>query len=308
MRTTLQATLSILVLMCIFACDAMGQTALPLTGEVLRPLKNQTDAELLEKYKWLGSTYDIPSELATLDRAFPAPSGYWRVEVKTGSYAGFLRRLPLRTDRTNVLSYKGSRLGSPSAAIVAIDVGDRNLQQCADSAIRLHAEYLWSIGQGDAASYHFTSGDISTWKDWRRGERFKVSGSKVQRVLGRRVANDHVHFRDYLEHLFRYAGTRSLARDSQKVQINDVQGGDFFVTPGSPGHAVVVLDVVENAKGDRLALIGQGFMPAQDFHVVKTSNRRYALDGVWFKLPAADGKIHTPSWAAFQSSELRRFD
>jgi hypothetical protein len=75
-------------------------------------------------------------------------------------------------------------------------------------------------------------------------------------------------------------------------------GGDFFVVGGHPGHAVLVLDVAEDDRGHSWALIGQGFMPAQDFQVL-------AHDGdPWFSL---DGDtVQTPFWPAFSWSALRR--
>jgi hypothetical protein len=187
-----------------------------------------------------------------------------------------------------------------------MDVGRRDVQQCADSILRLHGEYLWASGRAAKAGYHFTSGDLSTWRKWRGGERFAVKGSRVKRVRGKRVGG-HGAFRRWLMHTFRYAGTRSLQFDSVAVGQRAIEPGDFFVAPGGPGHAVMVLDVAEHADGRRAALIGQGFMPAQDFHVVGRGGPR-VLDGVWFLLPdATEPMIDTPSWAPFHRDQARRF-
>lgn len=246
------------------------------------------------------------AELESLEARFAPPEGYERVSIEPDSFGQFLRTLPLRADRTTVRSYAGKRLGSPSAAVVALDVGERNLQQCADSVIRLHAEYLWSRGARDELAYHFTSGDETAWSDWRAGERYRVSGSTVERVRRGSVEPTHANFRRWLDTVFMYAGTRSLRFDSEPV-TGELQPGDFLVAPGSPGHAVLVLDIAENADGDRLALIGQGFMPAQEFHVVRDDHAG-VVDGVWFVLPPNPyGSIKTPSWRAFSKKQARRF-
>ena len=234
-------------------------------------------------------------------KKFAPPTGFSRVDVAPGTFGAFLRKLEIRNDRITVQSYKGAKLNSPSAGIVLLDVGKRNLQQCADSIIRLHAEWKWASNQTDSIAYHFTSGDRSAWSDWRTGERFKVSGAKVKRVRSGKKADTYENFKSYLFHTFRYAGTQSLRFDSDKVAIDDLQPGDFFVSPGSPGHAVIVLDVVKNKVGDRAMLIGQGYMPAQDFHVVTSSS------GVWFKVPTDGSAVDTPSWEAFPIETLRRF-
>ncbi len=245
---------------------------------------------------------DIPT--TPLSSRFAAPAGYERVS-DVEPYALWLRDLPLRSDRDEVLAFDGRRLSRPAAAVAALDVGKGDLQQCADSAIRLHAEFLWSSGQAEEAAYHFTSGDRSAWADWRAGERFAIEGSRVQRQRGEPRANSWSSYRGWLQYVFRYAGTRSLRLDTDPVAEGQaIRAGDVFVDPGSPGHAVVVLDIATDGQ-NHLALLGQGYMPAEDFHVLRS---RDAVDGTWFLLPErADDLIDTPSWGAFRRTDLRRF-
>ena len=242
-----------------------------------------------------------------LSDRFSEPSGYTRVDVDPSSYAAWLRGLPVRTDRTEVRAYDDRPLERPSAAIVHLDVGMTDLQQCADTAIRLHAEYLWRTGRAHTAGYHFTSGDRSRWADWQAGERFVVSGSTVNRQREHARPNTHAAYRGWLEHLFRYAGTRSLAFDTATVPVNQpLAAGDMFVSPGSPGHTVILLDIAESAIGPRIGLIGQGFMPAEDLHVLE-QHGRHTIDDVWFVLPGPQGSLTTPSWPPFPRDSAFRF-
>lgn len=254
-------------------------------------------------YPWLADWEAAPAQTIPLAERFSPPEGFTRVAATP--LTAWLRGLPVRTDRTAVRSFRGTPIG-PSQAVIALDVGRRNVQQCADSILRLHGEYLWATGRAEKAAYHFTSGDRSAWRDWRRGERFRVKGSRVKRVKGRAVGG-HKAFRGWLMHTFGYAGTRSLKHDSVAVGERPIEPGDFYVAPGGPGHAVLVLDVAEHADGRRVALIGQGFMPAQDFHVVGRGGPR-VLDGAWFVLPDAKSRLlATPSWAPFTPDQARRF-
>lgn len=254
-------------------------------------------------YPWLSDWSEAPAATRPLAKIFPAPAGFTRVEGD--GFTRWLRDLPVRQDRTTVLSFRGDALGD-APAVIAMDVGQRDLQQCADSILRLHAEYLWATDRAAKAAYHFTSGDRSTWRKWAQGERFAVKGSRVKRIRGKRVSG-HRGFRWWLKTIFRYAGTRSLKFDSDAVGTRPVQPGDFYVAPGGPGHAVMVLDVAEHPDGRRVALIGQGFMPAQDFHVVGRAGPR-VIDGVWFVLPdAQEPMLDTPSWAPFHRDQARRF-
>src|SRR5690606_317139 len=168
---------------------------------------------------------------------------------------------------TDVMTWDDRPVDAPAAAIVLLDVGDRNVQQCADTAIRLHAEYAWSIGKADEIGYHFTSGDYTGWYEWRNGESLVVEDGDVVRKKGKSRSATHENFRRYLTRVFVYAGTRSLRLDTDPVP-NDVPlaAGDVFNQGGSPGHAVVILDIAEADDGRRVALLGQGYMPAQDMH------------------------------------------
>ena len=257
-------------------------------------------------YPWLTPTTRIRS--TPLVTRFKTPAGFRRIALSHGSFGAWLRNLPIRTDRTHVLSYADDPLSRPSAAVVLMDVGQRDLQQCADSAIRLHAEFLWHAGRASRAGYHFTSGDLSKWTDWQRGERFKLRGRGVDRVSGKARSNTHKSYRRWLDLIFTYAGTLSLHRDTDAVGTRPYAPGDTFLLGGSPGHAVVLLDIAQNGDGDTLGLIGQGFMPAEDFHVLKDSGS-HVVDGVWFKLPKEmDAPIPTPSWSQpFSRKNARRF-
>lgn len=227
---------------------------------------------------------------------FPTPTGFERVDVD--AWGAFLRALPVVEGRTVVRTWDGTPLGD-AAAVIALDVGRPDLQQCADTILRLRGEFLWAAGRAESAAFHFTSGDRSAWPDWRDGERFEVDGAQVRRVRGAPGPDDHGNFRAWMQHLFRYAGTRSLARDTRPAD-GALRPGDVFAEPGSPGHAVVLLDVAQH--GDRrVGLVAQGFTPAQEAHV---------LDGPlrgWFPLPGPGEALVVPSWRPFPRDDARRF-
>lgn len=259
-----------------------------------------------DDYPWLADAETPLPPWQHLHEHFPPPRGFARIHAEPGSYAAWLRKLPIRTDRNIVLAFDGSELSRPSAAVLLLDVGDRDLMQCADSIIRLHAEYLWSQGRADRAAYRFTSGDRSAWADWRGGEHFVITRSKVRRVAGSPRPNTHASFRRWLDLIFTYAGTSSLARHTPAPHREvPIEAGDFFVDPGFPGHAVIVLDIAEDDHGQRLALLAQGFMPAEEVHILASDG---ATDGEWFRLPeGSTGRLDTPSWAPFEQSARRRF-
>jgi hypothetical protein len=198
----------------------------------------------------------------TVSEAFPPPAGAHR--VASDAFGAWLGELPLYEPGRQVLSYDGRPMAMDAARVVNIPVGTRDLQQCADSALRLRASWERAVGRSPA--FHYTSGDVSSWSAWAAGTRPRVSGNDVTFVAHAAAANDgDASFEAWLMNLFTYAGTRSLGLDT--VATTEPQAGDLVVVPGSPGHAVVVLDVAQDAS-HTWVLVGQGFMPAMDFHVL----------------------------------------
>jgi len=47
-----------------------------------------------------------------------------------------------------------------------------------------------------------------------------------------------------------------------------IEPGDVMIRAGSPGHAMLVVDVAEDERGRRIYLLAQSYMPAQDIHIV----------------------------------------
>ncbi len=245
-------------------------------------------------YPWLSGT--VPDTVTALEHAFPAPSGFVRSTLEPGSWGQWLRGLPLLTERQQPRTFANRPSFRTAAGIIALDVGHRDLQQCADTWIRLHAEYLWSIGSDEHAGYHLTSGDLIRWRDWTAGEQLLIHGSKVQRRSGPPRASDHRSYRTWLDLVFAYAGTRSLHLDAAAPAVGPVAPGDAFVSAGSPGHAIIVLDTAFARDGRQAAVLGEGYMPAQELSVIR-GRQPNALEGVWFLLPRTPSDtLDVPTW------------
>jgi hypothetical protein len=45
--------------------------------------------------------------------------------------------------------------------------------------------------------------------------------------------------------------------------------GDVFIQAGSPGHGVIIVDMAVNeTTGDKIIMLAQGYMPAQDMQIL----------------------------------------
>jgi hypothetical protein len=259
-------------------------------------------------YPWHADPSLQPLEAVDrLEDRFAPPRGFVRAELPADSFGAWLRDLPLAAADTPVRSYDGRVLHNAGdarvAAVATLDVGKADLQQCADAVIRLHAEWSWSRGK-PAVSYRAASGTAMPWERWARGERVKQHGQSIEWVASARPTSDHAAFRSYLDAVFSWANTVSLARQGQIVSLDDLRPGDFMILPGGPGHSVLVLDMARAPDGRRVVLLGQSYMPAQSYHVL-----RPAPGEVWFAVDPSSEGIQTPFWPdPFPWSSLRRLD
>lgn len=253
-------------------------------------------------YPWLGDR----AITETLAGRLAPPTGYRRLPAEPASFASWLRGLPLKPADTPVRYHDGreKRYQAGAVAVIDLDVGIADLQQCADAVIRLRAEFLRALDREDEIAFDFTSGTRARWPEWRAGARPVVNGADVSWAPGRAAADgSYASFRRYLDAVFTYAGTISLRREL--IPVADparIEPGDVFIQAGSPGHAVIVLDVAENQSGERVFLLGQSFMPAQDFHVLVNPE---ADGSPWYAAQAGQPLV-TPEWK-FSWDDLRRF-
>jgi hypothetical protein len=263
-------------------------------------------ARLADGYPWLGDPSIMsPPAVDALEDRFPSPPGFTRVLLAEGSFGAWLRRLPLAAPGTPVRTYAGRVLLPPDhpslAAVVAIDPGAADLQHCADAIIRLHAEWRWSKGARDQR-YRAGGGVELRFDRWLEGERpvQRGRGLSLERTA-RPAAPDHATFRRYLDGVFMWANTGSLAAQAEEIGVEEIAPGDFVVQPGAPGHAVLVLDMARAPDGRAALLLGQSFMPAQNVHVLRPDG-----EGAWFALAPGDEALRTPFWRPFPWRWLRR--
>lgn len=236
-------------------------------------------------YPWLAGrplTEDLVHRIAP-------PAGATRVAVTPGSFGAWLRHLPLLPAGASVHLFDGQIKPRQDvhAAVIDLDVGRRDLQQCADAVMRLRAEYLWAAGRLQDIRFHPDPGK--------------------PRVLAWNGGRDRTQFARYLVRVFADAGSASLQAELTPRGRSPIQPGDVLIQGGYPGHAVLVLDVATTPDGRRRLLLGQSYLPAQEFHLLKN----LADPGLspWFDAAALaqpEG-LETPEWRPFHAGDVRHF-
>ena len=162
-----------------------------------------------------------------------------------------------------------------------ISVGKKNLQQCADAVMRLRAEYLYAKGYFDKILFIDNDGTKYLFKQPFNRQNFDI----------------------YLDRVFGMCGSASLAKQLKPVIMKNILPSDVLIRGGFPGHAAIVLDVATNRDGNKIYLLAQSYMPAQDVHIlINPSNKTLSP---WYKVNDDDA-IETPEYI-FTANELKKW-
>jgi len=238
----------------------------------------------------------------TLLKRFNAPQGYERQAVNSSSFAHYLRNLPLKPAGSKVKYYNGALKNDAAyVAVVNMPISDRNLQQCADAVMRLRAEYFYAQKEYDKISFRLTNDFEADYANWMQGNRVAVKGNKTNWCKARQPSNTYQDFRNYLEFVFIYAGTLSLSKQLHPQNMKNLAIGDVFILGGSPGHAVIVVDVARNKNGEKVFMLAQSYMPAQETQILR--NPSDAFISPWYRTEIQN-KLLTPEWT-FKIDELK---
>lgn len=244
---------------------------------------------------------------STIRTRFQPPKGYTWVKEDPKSFGDFLVNFPLHPPDFPVRDYRQIPIARQynHAAILKIDVGEKDLQQCADAWMRMYAEFLWGSNRSQEVAFQFTSGQLMTWNDYKKGIRTTEVGPRVKFHHSAKYDDSYQNFRKYLNLVFNYAGTISLDRESVPILKNDdIQTGDFLITPGSPGHSVFIVGTAKNAAGKKVYLLAESFMPAQDVHII--INPKNLRISPWYELDINAPQTVTARYI-FKSGSVKRF-
>jgi hypothetical protein len=238
--------------------------------------------------------------------SIPLPKGFRRLKQPRGSFGRWLGKLPLKPSGEPVLLYNGKEKENQEAhyAVIKMDIGDRDLQQCADAIIRLKAEYHFARREYGRIRFNITSGHRIPFLKWAGGYRLIINGNMVKWIRSSKPDLSYASLRSYLDVIFQYAGSYSLSKELKKADEEHLHPGDVFIQGGFPGHAVIVVDIAEHIdSGKKIFLLAQSYMPAQEIHILKNPSSEDI--NPWYRADFGE-KLVTPEWT-FKRDDIRRF-
>lgn len=241
----------------------------------------------------------------TLEKRIKTPKGYKRVKAKKGSLGKFLRSYQMKKDGSSVLLYDGREKGNQSAhvAVFKLPMENENLQQCADAIMRVFGEYYYKKGAYSKINYGIGSRFRADFSTWGKGKGIGISKNGAYWTNQSKNNYSYESFKKFMRMVFAYSGTLNLDSESKKIKLSEARIGDIFVRGGSPGHAVMIVDMAKNKEGKKAFLLGQSYMPAQEFHVIKNPLHE---ENPWYFEEEITYPLSTPEYR-FEEGSLRRY-
>lgn len=289
------------LLIIITSCETSSnaqEIELPETSLAIKQIDSTTYT-----YSWQSN---YKHEQAIINNIQP-PKGYVRLNLEEKSFQSWLNHLPINKTDNTVYTYTGEKKYNQNAqfSVLDIDIGNKDLQQCADAVMRLRAEYLYAQKAIDQIHFNYTNGVEIGFEKWSNGYYPSLKRNKVVWVNSETNNTSYKSFKKYMNNIFTYAGTASLSKELINISIDQIKAGDVFIRGGFPGHAVIVVDVtVNNETNDKCFLIAQSYMPAQNIHILKNPDNSSLSP--WYSVSECRSVIETPEWT-FYPNQLKRF-
>ena len=241
----------------------------------------------------------------TLVKRVLTPEGYKRIKSKKGSFDAFLRNYKLKPDGSPVLLYNGNEKGNQSAhiAVFKLPIENEDLQQCADTIMRVYGEYYYKNKAYNKITFPLGTGFVADFDKWRKGYAISINGNSISWVASSRNNSSYDSFKRFMRIVFAYSGTLNMDNASKKITLSEARVGDIFIRGGSPGHVVMIADICKNAEGKKAYLLAQGYMPAQEFQILKNPLHE---ENPWYYEDEIKYPLKTPEYS-FEEGSLRRY-
>ncbi len=259
-------------------------TAAPTTAKKTKSTENPTKYANADISAWINEAG------GTVTTRFKVPKGYTRVQYESGSYAEYVRNLPLKAYGTKMYEYNGKLVENQSwcASVIKTEFHSRGWLQCADCVMQLVGDYLYEKGRYSDIVFQLSGGSKLKFSTWSGGDYSRAK------------------YLSFMSSVYCSANTYSLMSQSESVNLNikDIFPGAYFIMKKDSnhlyGHAVYVIDVAKNAKGEVAFLLAQGSTPSQDMHIFLNPLHP---DDPWYYSSEIGNSFAIPFWT-FSTSNL----
>ncbi|MDD2715054.1 MAG: DUF4846 domain-containing protein [Candidatus Wallbacteria bacterium] len=261
-------------------------------------------ADQPQRYFWLDS-FELKD---TIPKRLQTPPGFNRVQSPENSFADWLRNLPLKPGKSQVMIRHNQikTIQESHWAAVDIDQGWRNGQQGMGAIFRLWSEYLFFQKRYQEISYIAENNCRMSYFWWCYGYRPDLRYENRYYSDKFWIKNyDHKSLVSFFpEYLKNQSAVFNLKKYRGIQGFEELKIGDIFSTGKFRERSLIVVDEAENPyTGARIFLLAQGGDPNQDLQIlVNPVDHEYSP---WYKINRETKKIETPEHTYYVGDVMR---
>ena len=238
------------------------------------------------------------------------PDSFVRPPFPETSVQSYFQDLAILPQNTKVMKYDGYKKSYECySAVLKTDTDmEQNMMHGEHMIQYLRGQYLFEKGKFDLIDFSYDDNRTMSFEQYGAGARFVWQDSLfvIDTIDGEDYSAEA--FAIYMKEVFTNSSSKALTSDTKVISQENLSIGDVFVQPSknrTPGHAVLVIDMVVNPyTGERLILLGQGYSPTQDMHII---HNPYESDiSPWYRVQEDEMYFATAQWI-FRKKHIRRF-
>jgi hypothetical protein len=172
-----------------------------------------------------------------------------------------------------------------------------------DVLLRLYSSYLREAGQESQIAFPLPDGLQLSWMDWQKGFRPQFKGLHFLLIKGGVPDTSAQNFQTYLNTIYELSGSQTFYHFYPAVPLQNMRIGDFITRGQRRGHAVLIVDMANNAGGEIRIMVGQGDTPACPLYLLKNKN-----GSPWFRVDSTRAFPALPIHKKMFWKGLRRFE
>ncbi len=222
------------------------------------------------------------------------PFAFERQSLEPGSFAAWLRYLPVLPGKPELMRFNGAISSHQQAyyAILDVPIGNQDAVHGVEAALLLKSLYALSRGEASSINILLNSGAAVSYAQWQQGYRFVSRGNEVFWEQGPRRGTGWQDVLDFLISAFPLTNSAALREVTVKIPPQELTNGSLLFHDAASGHVVMVMDVaIHPQTGDKLFLLAQGFTPAHQLHILV--NPKDPTISPWYRL-YPDQTLETP--------------
>lgn len=233
-----------------------------------------------EQYREIYDFISIPDTAYNFYTEFKLPKDYHYLNpADLSSYQNWITDFPLWHRHKSLGNWKGAKVfdrDSVSRGIHIPWVGRNYVDH--SFPIRILSEYYRFKNIEYSFSFQPNNGKLLTYANYLKGTIAKTARGEVIIKPGDTREPSDAEFYKLVHYIMNFNNYKLIAENCDEIKPEEVLPGDLFLSfsdNGREGLTYLIMNIIENKKGQRQYAIGSGCKDPCDFHIPKVNVNRH---------------------------------